>query len=91
MDRPAPGPALAPTPSSRFPTPTRAALFALAVLFGMNLLNYIDRYVFAAVAPAIMADLRLKPGEFGVLAAAFMVVYTLVSPLMGWMERHREL
>lgn len=73
-------PPFAPTPST-----TRAALFALLVLFSMNLLNYVDRYVLAAVGKAIMQDLRLRPGAFGVLGSAFIVVYTVVSPLVGWL------
>lgn len=74
------------TPSQQLPaTPTRSAWFALAVLFSMNLLNYMDRYVLAAVGPAVMGDLGLGHRKFGYLAGAFMVVYTIVSPLMGWM------
>lgn len=68
------------------PVSSRAVLaFAMAVLFGMNLLNYIDRYVFAAVGPAIMRDLSVSSGRFGLFGSSFMLVYTLVAPLMGWM------
>ncbi len=74
---------------TRTPDLTRAlpgATFALAVLFGMNLLNYMDRSVFYAVGPDIIRDLHLKNDlRFGLLASAFIVVYTLVSPLFGWM------
>ncbi|HWE36777.1 MAG TPA: MFS transporter [Isosphaeraceae bacterium] len=63
----------------------RGALFALGVLFSMNLLNYVDRYIFAAVGPAIMKDLNLGSGKFGVLASSFMVVYTFVSPVVGYL------
>jgi MFS family permease len=61
------------------------ALFALAVLFLMNLLNYVDRYVFASVGPAITRDLKLSKYQFGVLVSSFMVVYTIVSPVVGWL------
>src|SRR3954471_7506959 len=61
----------------------RGATFALAVLFSMNLLNYIDRYVFAAVGPGIMGTLRISKGEFGFLGSSFMIVYTIVSPFVG--------
>lgn len=63
----------------------RAAGFALAILFSMNLLNYVDRYVFAAVGPGLSRDLGLNKAQFGTLSASFMVVYTLVSPIMGWL------
>lgn len=65
--------------------PIRGAAFALFVLFSMNLLNYVDRYIFASVGPAITSELGLSDTQFGYLAGAFMVVYTLVSPLIGWL------
>ncbi len=34
--------------------------FALAVLFSMNLLNYVDRYSFFAVGAHIQRDLRIN-------------------------------
>src|SRR4051812_18217000 len=57
--------------------------FALAVLFSMNLLNYIDRYVFYSTGPRISKELGFGDTQFGVLSVSFMVVYTIVSPLMG--------
>src|SRR5271166_4782859 len=59
--------------------------FALAVMFGMNLLNYIDRYSFFAVGTQIKRDLTIDDKWFGVLGGSFMIVYTIVSPLMGWL------
>ncbi len=59
------------------------AKFALAVLFGMNLLNYVDRYIFFSVGGAITKDLGLTDTGFGLLAGSFMIVYTFVSPLVG--------
>ncbi len=59
--------------------------FALAVLFGMNLLNYIDRYSFFAVGTQIKRDFQIDDFWYSVLGVAFMVVYTLISPLMGWL------
>lgn len=57
--------------------------FALGVLFAMNLLNYIDRYSFYAIAKPIEDELKISDQSFGYLAAAFIIVYTIVSPLMG--------
>jgi len=59
--------------------------FALAILFSMNLLNYVDRYSFFAAGTHIQHDLHIDDSWFGVLGAAFMIVYTIISPLMGWM------
>jgi MFS family permease len=59
--------------------------FALAVLFSMNLLNYVDRYTFFAVGTQIQRDLQIGNSRLGVLNASFMIVYTLVSPLVGWL------
>ena len=59
--------------------------FALAVLFSMNLLNYIDRYVFFSAGPRITRELGFDDTQFGTLSVSFMIVYTLVSPLMGWL------
>lgn len=59
--------------------------FALAVLFGMNLLNYIDRYSFFAVGVDIKKSFEIDDFWYSVLGVAFMVVYTVVSPVMGWL------
>lgn len=64
--------------------PITGPYFALAVLFSMNLLNYIDRYSFFAVGTHIQDELKIQDDfRFGVLGASFMIVYTIVSPLMG--------
>ena len=51
----------------------------------MNLLNYVDRYSFFAVGTHIQNDLKISNQGYGVLSASFMIVYTLVTPLMGWL------
>ena len=58
--------------------------FALAALFSMNLLNYVDRYTFFGVG-TIIEGLHIDEVEYGILSVAFMVVYTIVSPMIGWM------
>ena len=67
-----------------FPT-VGGKYFALAVLFSMNLLNYVDRYSFFAVGAQIQDDLKIDDAGYGVLAASFMIAYTIVSPLIGWL------
>jgi MFS family permease len=76
--------ATAPAPTHK-PPAISGQYFALAVLFSMNLLNYVDRYSFFAVGKHIQDDLAIHDDfRFGVLSASFMIVYTIVSPLMGW-------
>jgi MFS family permease len=61
------------------------AYLALAVLFAMNLLNYVDRYAFFAVGKQIQDELDISDGRFGILGTSFMIVYTVISPLTGWL------
>src|SRR5512143_3086644 len=63
-------------------TPRQARL-AVALLFGVNFLNYIDRYVIAAVAPLIQADFHLKDTELGLIGSMFMIAYMVASPVAG--------
>ncbi len=70
--------------SRRLPT-IGGPIFALTVLFLMNLLNYIDRYSFFAVGVDIKKSFDINDYWYGWLAVAFMVVYTVVSPVMGWL------
>src|SRR6516164_1602615 len=85
MHGPTPGPALAEAPGPSTHTVAPGAYFALAVLFSMNLLNYVDRYVFAAVGKSVIHDLNLTHLRFGILAISFMIVYTVLSPFIGWL------
>src|ERR1022692_4636912 len=63
---------------------------ALVLLLGINLLNYIDRYVLAAVEPSIRATF-LTAGDrnamaiTGLLPFAFILTYMLAAPALGWL------
>ncbi|MBA2241339.1 MAG: MFS transporter [Chthoniobacterales bacterium] len=63
---------------------------ALALLLGINLFNYIDRYILAAVEPNIRATF-FAPGDpsamamTGSLATAFLVTYMLSAPALSWL------
>jgi len=61
----------------------RARWFALFVLTGINLLNYIDRYIFSALLPAIKDDLKFTDTELGLLGSGFLFAYMFASPLFG--------
>jgi MFS family permease len=62
----------------------RTGMLALAILAGINLLNYLDRYVVSAVLPDLkQAPLRLTDAELGSLMSGFIIVYMLAAPLFG--------
>jgi MFS family permease len=85
MSSPDPGPALASGPRRRFFPFLQSSYFALVVLFSMNLLNYVDRYVFFSSGPKISEELHFSDTQFGKLSVSFMVVYTIASPFMGFL------
>ena len=59
----------------------------------MNLLNYIDRYSFFAVGTQIKSASAIDDFWYSVLGVAFMAVYTVVSPFMGFLgdRYHRRM
>ena len=61
----------------------RQARVALAILTGINFLNYIDRYVPAAVFEPIKRELHFSDAQLGWTISAFMVSYSITSPLFG--------
>ncbi len=67
----------------------RARWFALFVLTGINLLNYIDRYIFSALLPAIKADLKFTDTELGLLGSGFLFAYMFASPVFGMLGDRR--
>jgi MFS transporter, Spinster family, sphingosine-1-phosphate transporter len=70
-------------------TPTRrAALWALGVLTGINLLNYLDRYVVSAIVPDLKRAMTLSDTQLGWLMPVFMLVYMVAAPAFGsWGDR----
>ena len=60
-----------------------SAYYGLTIFTLLNLLNYIDRYILAAVLPSMQADLSLTNSQSGLLATAFLVTYLLTSPIFG--------
>jgi MFS transporter, Spinster family, sphingosine-1-phosphate transporter len=61
----------------------RDARVALAVLTVINFLNYIDRYVLASVFEPIKRDLHFTDAQLGWTLSAFMIAYSLTSPVFG--------
>ncbi|HEY8835075.1 MAG TPA: MFS transporter, partial [Chthoniobacterales bacterium] len=68
----------------------RGARSAVILLLGINIFNYVDRQILAAVEPSIRAAFFL-PGDknalaiSGILGSAFLVTYMLVAPALGWL------
>ncbi|MFI5293887.1 MAG: spinster family MFS transporter [Thermodesulfovibrionales bacterium] len=67
-----------------FPITPAYGRYALALLFAVNLLNYIDRQVLFAVFPLIKTELHLSDTALGFLGSGFMVSYMASAPLLGW-------
>ncbi len=61
----------------------RRPVFILALLTGLNFLNYLDRFVLAAVLVRVKDDLHLTGTMAGALAPAFLVGYGVASPIFG--------
>lgn len=64
---------------------------ALAVLTVINLVNYLDRYLVAALAESIKhSELHPSDAELGLLMTGFLVVYLLVAPVFGALGDRRS-
>ena len=74
-------------PASEAAEPGRAshAYFALGVLTLLNMLNYLDRFIFAALIPYIKPDTGYTDQQLGIVGSAFTIVYTVCSPLFGYL------
>ena len=64
---------------------TAAAWCALAILSGLNMLNYLDRYVMSAVLTPLQKELGLSDGDAGWAASAFMLGYFISAPVFGYL------
>jgi MFS transporter, Spinster family, sphingosine-1-phosphate transporter len=66
------------------PVAPRVALGALCALTGINLLNYLDRYIPSAIASDLTAPpLSLSDHQLGWLMSSFLLVYMLAAPVFG--------
>jgi MFS family permease len=64
---------------------TASAWLTLAILSGLNMFNYLDRYVMSAVLTPMEKDLKLSDGDAGWAASAFMLGYFITAPLFGYL------
>jgi len=58
---------------------------SLTVLTGLNLLDYLDRQLLAAVLPSLQAEMRFNDEQAGTIATAFMLGYFLTAPIFGYL------
>ncbi|HEX7264974.1 MAG TPA: MFS transporter [Candidatus Dormibacteraeota bacterium] len=64
------------------------ARYVLAVMVGINFLNYVDRWVAPAAAPLIQKEFHLSDAQVGLLGTAFLLVYALAAlPFGFWGDR----
>lgn len=64
------------------------ARYVLAVMVGINFLNYLDRYILPAVASRIQAEFHLTDSQIGLLGSAFLLVYAVATiPFGVWADR----
>jgi MFS family permease len=68
---------------------SRPARRALALLLAINLFCYLDRYILAAVVPALKAEFLVGDpdanGKAGLLTTAFLLSYMITAPIFGWL------
>jgi MFS family permease len=63
----------------------------LGILSALNLVNYLDRILVAAVGPKLQEDLGLSGFQFGMVINAFMLGYFVTSPIFGALgDRYRR-
>ncbi|HVU36410.1 MAG TPA: MFS transporter [Opitutaceae bacterium] len=58
---------------------------SLVVLTGLNILDYVDRWVLASVFTPLKSDLHLRDEQLGMLQSAFTWGYFLTSPIFGYL------
>ncbi len=72
----------------------RSARLALLIVTGINLLNYVDRYVVAALVQSLgeapPVGLGLSDAQSGWLASGFIIVYLATAPVFGVLADKRS-
>lgn len=61
----------------------RNRIAIVTLLTALNFLNYLDRYIVAAILPRIREDLHLSYFEGGLLAMAFLLGFFVTAPVFG--------
>lgn len=63
----------------------KQVLWALVLVSSINLLNYLDRYLFSALLPEVKKGLGFSDSQLGLLGSAFIFAYLIASPLFGYL------
>jgi MFS family permease len=71
-------------PAAPAPALPRWAWATFAILFAMNLLDYMDRNVLYAVLPQVQTDLKLDNAQTGLLATYFLIAYSVFGLFTGY-------
>ena len=61
------------------------AMGTLVLLIGLNLLNFIDRYILPGAQPLIQREFHSTDQQMGALTTAMFVFYMIAAPLTGWL------
>src|SRR6266446_2336117 len=70
---------------------SKQARVGLIVLTFINLFNYLDRWIVAALAESMKhSELHLSDTQLGLLMTGFLAVYMLTAPLFGWLGEMRS-
>jgi MFS family permease len=77
-------PATTPISTAAIKSAGRYASYIFWLMFIINFLNYLDRWVFTGLSSIIRQDLKLSYTEIGLLASGFLLVYTLVAMPLGF-------
>jgi MFS family permease len=64
------------------------ALGTLVLLIGLNLLNYIDRYILPGEISLIQREFHSTDQQMGLLTTALFLVYMFAAPMTGWLGDH---
>jgi len=67
----------------------RSPAVLLAALTGLNLVNYVDRYMLAPVLPYITSEFHLSGFQGVLLGAIYVAIFMVVAPVAGWLADNR--
>src|SRR5579883_1521429 len=63
---------------------SRLRWLAIGVFVLSTSLNYLDRQLLAALAPALKAEFHLNNAQYGQIQSVFSIAYAVVAPFAGW-------
>ena len=63
----------------------RYARYVFWLMFIINFLNYLDRWIFTGLSAVVQQDLHIDDFHVGLLASGFLIVYTLVALPLGFL------